>query len=128
MALNLTLVDLYQSFYDDPANNAYTDYTLVYASYVIPVRNSPPITPVDLASLVYSSSTPHLLAGFLLLGTNGPIICYHQLARFVAQMRLPVTAWDGEGYAIVNYLLYDQSTTVSWDILFFNIVTFLTTT
>jgi len=122
MALNPTPVDSYWYFYDDPANNAYMDYTAVYANYVIPVDNALPITPADLASLVYSSSTPHLPAGFLFLGTNGRITCYHWLDCIAARMGLPVTLWDGEGYATINDLLYDQSTTVSWDTSFFNIV------
>ena len=73
MAASSTPGDSYRIFYNDPANNVFTDYTSVYANYAIPVGNAPPIGPADLASLVYSSSTPHLPADFLLLGTNGRI-------------------------------------------------------
>ena len=90
MAANFTPVENYRSFYDDPSNHIYTDYTVVYANYLIPVGNAPPITPADLVSLVYSSMTPHLPAGYLLLGTNGRITLFHQQARFPARMGLPL--------------------------------------
>ena len=115
-------VDNYRSFYNDPNKNAYADYTAVYSNYDIPVGNAPPIGPADLASLVYSSATPHLPAGFLLLGTNGRIRCYHRLSLFPTRMGLPVTPWDGEGFASINDLLYDQSTVVNWRTAYFNIV------
>ena len=121
MAANFTLIENYRLFYNDPRNNVYTDYTAVYPNYLIPVGNAPTITPVDLASLVYFIATPNLPADFLLLGTNGCITCCHQLARFPARMGLPITSWDGEGYASINNLMYDQTRTVSWDTEFLNV-------
>ena len=37
-------------------------------------------------------------------------------------MGLPVTPWDGEGFASINDLLYDQSTVVNWCTAYFNVV------
>ena len=107
-------VNNYWSFYNDPSNNAYVDYTAVYADCDIPVGNVPHISRADLASLVYTSATPHLAAGFLLLGTNGRIRCYHRLSFFSTRMGLLATPWDGEGFASINDLQYDQSTVVTW--------------
>ena len=107
MAANFTPVKNYRSFYNDPSNNIYRDYTAVYSNYLITVDNATSITPADLASLVYSSATPHLPAGVLLLSTNGRIICCHQLACLLARMGIPVNPWDREGYASINDLMYD---------------------
>ena len=118
MAANFTPVENYRTFYNDPSNNVYTDYTAVYSNYLIPVGNAPPITPVDLASLLYYSAINHLPAGFLVPGTNSRITCCHRLAHFTPRMGLPVTPWDGEGYTSINGLMYDQATTVSGETIF----------
>ena len=93
-----------------------------YTTTMISMSAIPPITPVDFSKIIYSSSTPHLTAGFLLLGTNIRIKYYHRLAKFPCRVGLPQTQWYSVASASINDLFHNGSTTVTWNTSYLNIV------
>ena len=93
----------------------YTDYKQLYEPFVIPVSNAAPMTPGGLQIIVYWSTTPYILVGFLLLGSNGRIKCYHRLGQFAPWIRLVATPWNNKLFEMVNDTFHSTSTTILWE-------------
>ena len=98
----------YQQYYDDAANNPYTNLGDVFVPFTIdPANTAAAPTPAQVAAAFHNSSAASDPNAFIMLHPDDPtspdvgpghIHLYHRLTAFPTRMGVAATQWDGRAF------------------------------